>query len=215
MVNEKDVIHKIQTDYLKNIPQNCFIQSIPRGIPLDQFNLQQRIALDTLLDPSNNLHLAILLKDVTHNENFEYNNEDEEKINRNPSDFVIESITFKLASALIFISLFYPDEVSALMNQVKPDSSINKSYVIVAFLLAIVCLYIFISFHEQLSTLLRCGIFATGFISMAYLYEVYKTKKKQDKNIEHQFYVSQYLAIKLEHFSTQHLKLEPVEFINE
>ena len=215
MVNEKDVIHKIQTDYLENIPQNCFIQSIPRGIPLHQFNLQQKIALDTLLDPSNNLHLAILLKDVPNNENFEYNDEDEEKINRNPSDFVIESITFKLASALIFISLFYPDEVSSLMNQVKPDSSINKSYVIVAFLLAIVCLYIFISFHEQLSTLLRFGIFATGFISMAYLYEVYKAKKKHDKNIEHQFYVSQYLAIKLEYFSTQHLKLDPAEFVNE
>lgn len=215
MINENDVIHKIQTDYLENIPQNCFIQSIPRGIPLQQFNLQQKFALDTLLDPANNLHLSILLKDISNNENFEYNDEDKEKINRDPSDFVIESITFKLASALTFISLFYPDEVSSLMNQVKPDSSINKIYIIVAFLLAIICLYIFISLHEQLSTLLKFGIFATGFISIAYLYEVFKAKKKQNKNIEHQFYVSEYLAIKLEHFSTQHLKLDPAEFLNE
>lgn len=212
MINEENIIHEIQTDYMANIPTDCYIQSIPREIPLNQFNLQQKFALDLLLDPKNNLHLNILFKDISTHQRFEYTDEYKDKIGQNPSQFIIESISFKLATALIFISLYYQDEVDSLSNQVASEKSINQSHVIIAIIMAMISLFSFISFHAQLNQLSRFAIFAIGFISIAYLYEIYKAKNRKNKNIKNQFYTAQYLAIKLEQFSTHQLKLDPPQF---
>lgn len=118
MINEEGVIDKIQTDYMANIPHDCFIGCIPRKKPLNQFNLQQKIAFEHLIDPSNNLHLSIIFKDLSNHKSFEYTEDDKEKLIQNSPQLIIESIHFKLASALIFISLYYQDEVLALSNQV-------------------------------------------------------------------------------------------------
>lgn len=212
MINEENVINKIQTDYMANIPQDCFIQSIPRNTPLNQFNSQQKIALDHLIDPTNNLHLSIIFKDLSNHKSFEYTEDDKEKLIQNSSQLIIESIHFKLASALIFISLYYQDEVLALSNQVTIEKNINSSLVIVAIIVALICLFIFISFHQQLHQSIRFIVFAIGFIAIAYLYEVIRQKNKKDKKIENQFYTSQYLALMLEQFSTHQFKLDPPEF---
>lgn len=212
MINEEDIIHTIQTDYMANIPKDCYIQSVPRDIPLNQFNLQQKIALDLLFDPKNNLHLDILFKDISSHQRFEYTDEYKNKISQNPSQFIIESISFKLASAFIFISLYYQDEVHSLSNQITFEKSINQSHVIIAIIIAMASFFSFISFHEQFNQLIRFSIFAIGLISIAYLYEIFKNKNSKNKITENQLYIAQYLAIKLEQFSTQQLELDSPQF---
>ena len=215
MINEEYVIDKIQTDYMENIPNDCFIQLIPRETPLNHFNLQQKAALELILDPTNNLHLSIIFKDLSDHKNFEYSEDDKDKIIQNPSEFILESISFQLASALIFISLYYQDEVHALSNQVNIEKKINYILVILAIIIVIISIFLFISVHEQLNQFVKFIIFVIGFTAIVYLYEIYKQKNKKNKQIENQFYIAQYLAIKLEEFSADQFQLDPPQFTKE
>lgn len=64
-----------------------------------------------MMNVENNLHLDIILKNITTNETFKFEDYDLEKITHAPSKFSIKSIQFNLASAIIFIGLYHQEDV--------------------------------------------------------------------------------------------------------
>ncbi len=102
-----------------------------------------------MMNVENNLHLDIILKNITTNETFKFEDYDLEKITHAPSKFSIESMQFNLASAIIFIGLYHQEDVQDIMKAYPPDAKINTLYLSVAAMIIIICLYLIFVIQDQ------------------------------------------------------------------
>ena len=208
-MNEEQILKKIKSQYIAELPEYNLISLIPRNIPLDKFNDLEQSTLQTLMSQYFNLLLKITFKNLKTNLQMELNEDNLEQISNHPSEYSIDSISFNLSSAVIWISIYYDAEVSFLYQENTTQSSINLSHLFVALFISIITFYLF--FNESFLEIIRFIILGIGILALGFIFEKLQKllpKQKKIQETEQKFFVAQYLAHQLEFFATEQFKLD-------
>ena len=211
---EQKTIDKIKSDYIQNLPEAFSIENIPRQQPIHLFNQNQMDSFDSLFHPELNLFITVECENINTNEIIEVTEENYLTIKHAPASYLVKSLSFDYASALIFISLYYQDEIQDLSNENTSAPKINILYFSFALITAITMIYVFISLSEASGELLKFIIFGIAFVCLAYLYESLKAflpQQQKKKKTEMEFHIAAYLASHLQDFAEQKYHLDKFE----
>lgn len=210
-MNEAQIIKKIELDYLAQFSADLINLTIPRHIPLNQLNHAQMNYLEELLNIENNVHLDIFVKNINTKEIFEIEIQDFEKITRSASNYIIENIKFNLASAIIFIGVYYQEDIEHLAKDKASPAKINTLYICIAVITMIFSIYLIFNINDQHGKIFEFIVFSVGFLAIAYIYETFKSllpKRKKLREKEHQYLIAEYLGLHLEQTAVNILKLD-------
>ncbi len=171
-------------------------------------------SLESLFHPELNLFITVECENINTNEIIEVTEENYLTIKHAPASYLVKSLSFDYASALIFISLNYQDEIQDLSNENTSAPKINILYFSFALITAITMIYVFISLSEASGELLKFIIFGIAFVCLAYLYESLKAflpQQQKKKKTEMEFHIAAYLASHLQDFAEQKYHLDKFE----
>ena len=212
-MNEEQLIQKIIHLYdesHKNINLDIII---PRDKLLIEFTNLELETLQKLIDDNISLNFELLDKSL--NKTFEL--EDDAQIRtifHQTQNYLLKNITFNYASAMIWISVMFKEEIDQLIQEVFIPEPIDKKDISVALIIALICFSAFFITYGGIPELLGFAIFAAGFLAIGFIYDKIKsrfTNNSESKINERRFHASQYLTAHLAEHAHQKLKLDIIE----
>lgn len=209
-MNEEELIQKIIQQYdepLRDINPEIMI---PRDKLIIEFTNLELDTLQKLIDNSISLNFEFFDKSL----NKIFMLEDDEQIRtifHQSQNYFLKSISFNYASAMIWISVMFKEEMDQLMKEVLTLEPIDKKDISIAVIIAIVCFSTFFITYGGIPELAGFAIFGVGFLAIGFIYDKIKyrlTYNNKSKTNERRFNTSHYLTAHLAEHAHQKLKLD-------
>ena len=211
MINlENRIINKINSDYIQNLPLDSAIEHIPREQPISSFSPKQMSDFESLFHTEYNYFITVECENILSKETIEVGEDNILTIKQSPSAYRIKNLSFNYTSALIFIGMYYHEDVQVLVKENFKPAKINTLYFSFSFFALVILVYVFfwIDLPNKLLLMLVIGL---GFCCLTYMYESLKAllpKQQKKKMEETHFHIAGYLAAHLQDFVDAKFKLD-------
>lgn len=195
---EQKIIRDIKDTYDELLHDVMPIEHLPTNVTIETLSTSQQDYLLRLIRDKEVLLICISLK-INHQiiDIDELNPEDLQI--KTLKKYMLHSIEFKQATALLWIGMFFDEDVKKLANDVYIPPKINQksNTLILATLIILISIFLWWFYAVEFSSLFGTILFLVIFLSLAYIWDTFKETlpKNQKKHLaEHQFYVASYLT---------------------
>lgn len=209
---EQKIIRNIKDTYDELLHDVMPIERLPTNVAIETLSASQQDYLLRLIRDREMLLIDILLKI-----NNKIINIDEFK----PEDlqlqtlkkYMLHSIEFKQATALLWIGMFFDEDLKKLASDVylPPKIKQKTNALILATLVILISIFIWWFYAVEFSSLFGTILFLVIFLGLAYIWDTLKEAlpKNQKKHLaEHHFYVASYLSEHLTEHVVKKLMLD-------
>lgn len=208
---EQKIIRDIKYTYDELLHDVMPIEHLPTNVTIETLSTSQQDYLLRLIRDKEVLLICISLK-INHQiiDVDELNPEDLQI--KTLKKYMLHSIEFKQTTALLWIGMFFDEDVKKLANDVYIPPKINQksNTLILATLIILISIFLWWFYAVEFSSLFGTILFIVIFLGLAYIWDTLKEAlpKNQNKHLaEHQFYVASYLSEHLTEHAVKKLML--------
>lgn len=208
---EQKIIRDIKDTYDELLHDVMPIEHLPTNVIIETLSTSQQDYLLRLIRDKEVLLICISLKINHQIIDIDELNPEDLQINT-LKKYMLHSIEFKQTTALLWIRMFFDEDVKQLANDVYIPPKINQksNTLILATLIILISIFLWWFYAVEFSSLFGTILFLVIFLSLAYIWDTFKETlpKNQKKHLaEHQFYVASYLSEHLTEHAVKKLML--------
>lgn len=185
---------------------------IPRNKAITEFTTVELETLRLLMNDRVTLSLDFEFFDKVSNIFFKLENDSMIKtILHQPQNYEIKTITFNYAYGMIWITLYFADQIDHLLNEITVPETINPKDIFFALVVAVMCFVTFFMTYGGIPEILGFTLSGAGSLAACFIYEKLKnhlSSKNKNKITEQKFYISHYLTNYLAEYANQKLNLD-------
>lgn len=126
-----------------------------------------------------------------------------------PQNYEIKTITFNYAYGMIWITIYFSDQIDHLLNEITVSETINPKDIFLALIIAVMCFVTFFMTYGGIPEILGFTLLGARFLAACFIHEKFKNHlSSKNKITEQKFYISHYLTNYLAEYANQKFNLD-------